>query len=116
MLPDVSYAWSATRRCVAPFREQISMTDSVSCLAASESTQRLAIQIRGQVQGVGFRPFVYRLAVEWQLSGWVRNDASGVAIEAQGATSDLQSFLTALRQPPPLARIDAANRHRASLR
>ena len=83
------------------------MTDSVSCLAASESTQRLAIQIRGQVQGVGFRPFVYRLAVEWQLSGWVRNDASGVAIEAQGATSDLQSFLTALRQPPPLARIDA---------
>jgi hydrogenase maturation protein HypF len=83
------------------------MMDSVTGAAAGEPAQRLAIQIRGQVQGVGFRPFVYRLALEFRLRGWVRNDASGVTIEAQGAVGDLQQFLAALRQPPPLARIDA---------
>jgi len=67
---------------------------------------RLAIQICGQVQGVGFRPFVYRLAHELKLGGWVRNDAAGVAIEAQGPATALERFLAALRQPPPLARID----------
>ncbi len=67
---------------------------------------RLAIRICGQVQGVGFRPFVYRLAHELKLGGWVRNDAAGVAIEAQGPATVLERFLVALRQPPPLARID----------
>ena len=75
--------------------------------ARSETPQRLAIQFRGQVQGVGFRPFVYRLARELNLGGWVRNDAAGVTIEAQGSAARLEQFLTALRQPPPLARIDA---------
>ncbi len=67
---------------------------------------RLAIRVRGQVQGVGFRPFVYRLARELNLNGWVRNDAAGVAIEAQGPGATLEQFLAGLRQPPPLARID----------
>ena len=67
---------------------------------------RLAIQIRGQVQGVGFRPFVYRLAHELKVGGWVRNDAAGVAIEAQGPAMVRERFLVALRPPPPLARID----------
>jgi len=68
--------------------------------------QRRAIQIRGQVQGVGFRPFVYRLATRYGLSGWVRNDGAGVDIEAQGLPPALDAFLKALHQPPPLARID----------
>ena len=67
---------------------------------------RLAIRIRGQVQGVGFRPFVYRLAHDLELSGWVCNDAAGVAIESQGSVAALERFLAALRQPPPLAWID----------
>ncbi|MDG4549454.1 MAG: carbamoyltransferase HypF [Candidatus Contendobacter sp.] len=71
-----------------------------------EPARRLAIRIRGQVQGVGFRPFVYRLAHDLRLGGWVRNDAAGVAIEAQGPATALERFLAALRQPPPLARID----------
>ncbi len=69
--------------------------------------QRLAIRIRGQVQGVGFRPFVYRLATQRQLCGFVRNDSAGVEIEAQGAPEQLAAFQQDLRQPPPLARIDA---------
>ncbi|QQS54822.1 MAG: carbamoyltransferase HypF [Candidatus Competibacteraceae bacterium] len=69
--------------------------------------QRRAIQISGQVQGVGFRPFVYRLAVARRLSGFVRNDGAGVTIEIQGTPAALDDFLHALRQPPPLARIDA---------
>ena len=70
------------------------------------SLQRRAIQIRGQVQGVGFRPFVYRLATQCGLSGFVRNDAAGVTLEVQGSVSALDDFLHALHQPPPLARID----------
>ncbi|MBK8961998.1 MAG: carbamoyltransferase HypF [Candidatus Competibacteraceae bacterium] len=69
--------------------------------------QRRAIRIRGQVQGVGFRPFVYRLATQRGLSGFVRNDGAGVAIEVQGLPAVLDDFLDALRQPPALARIDA---------
>ncbi len=69
--------------------------------------QRRAVQISGQVQGVGFRPFVYRLAVARRLSGFVRNDGAGVTIEIQGDPAALDDFLRALRQPPPLARIDA---------
>ena len=68
--------------------------------------QRHAIQIRGQVQGVGFRPFVYRLAVRHGLSGFVRNDGAGVTIEVQGPAQAVADFLSDLRQPPPLARID----------
>ncbi|MFZ1492084.1 MAG: carbamoyltransferase HypF [Candidatus Competibacter denitrificans] len=68
--------------------------------------QRRAIQIRGQVQGVGFRPFVYRLAVRHGLSGFVRNDGAGVTIEVQGPPQAVADFLSDLRQPPPLARID----------
>lgn len=64
------------------------------------------IRVRGQVQGVGFRPFVYRLACELGLVGWVRNDAEGVEIEAQGATHAVETLLARLRaEAPPLARI-----------
>jgi hydrogenase maturation protein HypF len=63
--------------------------------------------IRGQVQGVGFRPFVYRLATEWGLSGSVRNDAGGVIIEAQGHEAALDGFAADLvRRRPALAVID----------
>lgn len=67
---------------------------------------RLRCRVRGQVQGVGFRPFVYRLAQELGLAGWVRNDASGVELEVQGAALDV--FLARLQtEAPPLARIDS---------
>lgn len=68
--------------------------------------KRLCIEIQGQVQGVGFRPYVYRLANELRLTGFVKNNAIGVEIEIQGKFVD--TFLKRLQMDlPPLAEIDA---------
>jgi hydrogenase maturation protein HypF len=62
------------------------------------------ITVRGLVQGVGFRPFVYRLAARHGIGGWVRNQSGEVAITAQGDPAALRAFVTALRtDAPPLA-------------
>ena len=75
-------------------------------IVATQSTVCRRIRVRGQVQGVGFRPFVYRLAQELQLAGWVRNDGEGVDIEAQGAAQSLEAFLVRLEtEAPPLASV-----------
>ncbi|MGI2130333.1 carbamoyltransferase HypF [Shewanella baltica] len=69
--------------------------------------KRCQLHITGIVQGVGFRPFVYRYALECQLTGTVLNNAKGVTIELQGTEENLTQFITALNTtPPPLARID----------
>ena len=68
----------------------------------------LKIWVRGTVQGVGFRPFVYSQAVRLRLTGWVRNTSSGVEIEINGSPAQVKEFLDALRNnPPPLARVDS---------
>jgi hydrogenase maturation protein HypF len=67
-------------------------------------TVRAAIEIGGIVQGVGFRPFVYRLALRLGLSGWVRNTGQGVQIEVEGEAPQLDEFRRAVRdEAPPLA-------------
>lgn len=64
------------------------------------------LKVRGVVQGVGFRPYVFRLARELGLGGWVRNDGDGVAIHLQGEPEALDAFVRQLEaQPPPAARI-----------
>jgi hydrogenase maturation protein HypF len=69
--------------------------------------ERRHITVEGVVQGVGFRPFVYGLAVKNGLAGFVLNDSAGVTIELEGEPPALERFLTYLReQPPPLARIE----------
>ncbi|HEU0264131.1 MAG TPA: acylphosphatase, partial [Geobacterales bacterium] len=69
--------------------------------------QRLSIRVEGVVQGVGFRPFVYRLARELSLSGWVRNTPAGVEVEVEGEKGLCQLFVTRLSvEAPPLARMD----------
>ncbi len=66
------------------------------------------ILINGIVQGVGFRPFIYRIALENSLSGWVKNTSSGVEIKVAGSQEDLEKFITAIkRDAPPLSRIDS---------
>ncbi len=65
------------------------------------------IHIRGIVQGVGFRPFIYSLADRFNLNGWVLNSSSGVEIEVEGEEPTLQTFLEAIvAELPPLAKID----------
>jgi hydrogenase maturation protein HypF len=70
--------------------------------------ERREVSIRGIVQGVGFRPFVYALARRHGLVGLVRNDAEGVHIEAEGPPGDLDLFLGGLRdEAPTLAVVEA---------
>ena len=69
---------------------------------------RRGITVRGIVQGVGFRPFVYALARSHGLSGMVRNDAEGVSIEVEGAPEELEHFARVLEEdPPPLAMVES---------
>ena len=62
---------------------------------------RKHIEVRGIVQGVGFRPFVYKLAHSLGLSGYVFNSSSGVTIEIEGGETELNTFLETLRDAPP---------------
>ncbi len=65
------------------------------------------IWISGIVQGVGFRPFVYGLATQLGMKGWVKNTSAGVEIEIDGTIHGVQSFIESLREKaPPLAQID----------
>jgi hydrogenase maturation protein HypF len=72
-----------------------------------EEVSRLKIRVSGIVQGVGFRPFVYTLAHELNVSGLVGNDSGGVFIEVEGTAEAIDRFLGDLRsQAPPLAYIE----------
>jgi hydrogenase maturation protein HypF len=66
------------------------------------------INIRGVVQGVGFRPFVYRLAHQYKLNGWVRNTSGNVEVAIEGVDGSVKGFIDDLRaKAPPLARINS---------
>ena len=74
------------------------------------SERRYAIHVVGVVQGVGFRPFVWRLAHREQLTGWVLNDSGGVQIEVQGESDAIGRLIEAItHNPPRLARVDAVD-------
>ena len=65
------------------------------------AAQRAKIHIQGAVQGVGFRPFIYRLAHEYSLAGWVKNTPNGVFIEAEGEAAQIQSFIGSIENQKP---------------
>ncbi|MGD0346713.1 MAG: carbamoyltransferase HypF [Terracidiphilus sp.] len=76
--------------------------------------QRERYEVRGVVQGVGFRPFVYRLALEENLAGFIGNDTGGVTIEIEGPAARVKAFRRRLEaEAPPLARIDSIAAHEA---
>jgi hydrogenase maturation protein HypF len=71
--------------------------------AATTECARLHVRLRGAVQGVGFRPFVYRLAHEMNLAGWVNNSTEGVLVEAEGPRALLDQFLDRVQSDCPAA-------------
>ncbi len=74
----------------------------------AEHAVRLRLAIRGAVQGVGFRPFVYRLAHELALAGWVSNTAQGVFVEVEGSARNVEDFLWRVeKEKPPRAFIQS---------
>ncbi len=75
--------------------------------APSRGRRRMRVRVNGTVQGVGFRPYVYRLAGELGLGGFVLNDASGVLIEVEGSPALVDRFLVRVgAEAPPLAVVE----------
>ena len=78
--------------------------------AAKQPLRLASISVRGIVQGVGFRPFVYGLAVKHNLKGWVYNTSEDVKIEVEGKAEAIRQFEQELQtQAPPLAHIETVN-------
>jgi len=76
-------------------------------VAVLAGRRRVRARVEGVVQGVGFRPFVYRIARELGLAGWVRNDERGVLVEVEGDSAAVDAFLARLEaDAPPLAAVE----------
>ncbi len=90
------------------FAEQSGLGQGTAMSHLTDGMQRLRITARGAVQGVGFRPFVFRLATELGLRGWVLNSSSGVFVEVEGPERGLHEFLLRVeRDKPPRASIQS---------
>jgi hydrogenase maturation protein HypF len=83
------------------------LEETASGAGGTAARRRVRARVEGTVQGVGFRPFVYRLASELGLTGYVLNDTRGVLLEVEGEDPAVDRFLARLaHEPPPLARIE----------
>jgi hydrogenase maturation protein HypF len=69
--------------------------------AALRACRRLRLEVSGAVQGVGFRPFLFRTAQALDLRGWIRNDPAGVTVEMEGPAPAIRQFLARVRSSPP---------------
>ena len=86
----------------------LSDTAETAAQQTGDDVSRLRVVIRGAVQGVGFRPFVFRIATELQLKGWVSNTSQGVFIEVEGPRTTVEAFLLRLEpEKPPRAFIQS---------
>ncbi|HKT89789.1 MAG TPA: carbamoyltransferase HypF [Candidatus Sulfotelmatobacter sp.] len=77
-------------------------------VVSKPAVERLRITLRGAVQGVGFRPFVYRLATEMSLTGWVLNSSSGLVVEVEGTPEELRRFEQRIELERPKASVITA--------
>ena len=86
----------------------------MSTITIEQAVSALKIDITGMVQGVGFRPHVYRLASRFGLKGFVRNTESGVEIRVEGDAGDAERFFAELMESlPDHARVYGTERLRA---
>ena len=96
--------------CVIVARRPMDRGSAVDVIAAPAPTKRRRFDVQGVVQGVGFRPFVYRLAHELALAGWVNNDGAGVTIEVEGDPSHIDAMKQRLTPGRASARPDRPHR------
>jgi len=83
---------------------------NIKNMKKEQKLTRLSLRIKGIVQGVGFRPFIYSLAKRYFLTGFVLNDTSGVKIEVEGEVKKVKDFLGKIKlEAPPLAIIEEIN-------
>lgn len=76
-------------------------------MTTATTLEARTVEVRGVVQGVGFRPFIWRLAERYGINGWVRNDGGVVQILAEGPSDELDAFCSAIREEaPPLAVVE----------
>jgi hydrogenase maturation protein HypF len=81
-------------------------------VAGTSDRRRIRVRVEGTVQGVGFRPYVYRLASELGLAGHVLNDSRGVLVEVEADPERVERFLRRLpAEAPPLARVEQVSAH-----
>ena len=66
------------------------------CACDRNTGRRVLVKVRGIVQGVGFRPFIYQLAGRCRLNGWVRNQSDGVEIEVEGPAGSVETFIRSI--------------------
>ena len=93
------------------------MTGPAPMTATGEARQRIRLDVSGAVQGVGFRPFIHRLAVSEGLAGFVRNTGAGASLEVEGPPPALERFLARLdAEIAPPAGIDARQTRRLAVR
>lgn len=87
------------------------MGRGVNDSGTASSTSASIIHVTGRVQGVGFRPFIYRIAQQFRIHGWVQNRQGEVVIHAEGSPSDVAHFLSAITaEAPPFARPEISSR------
>src|SRR5215813_10608108 len=90
-----------TENRVRKWRPMMRQAQQLNPEAIGERPARLRVVIRGATQGVGFRPFIYRLATELGLTGWVNNSPQGVFIEVEGGKERLDGFLLRIEKEKP---------------
>jgi hydrogenase maturation protein HypF len=96
-----------TRTATITLSTALTAEQNESLEASPNATNRcVLIRVRGIVQGVGFRPFIFQLAHQHGLDGWVRNQSDGVEIEAAGLAGEIEQFIQDIpSKAPPLARV-----------
>lgn len=91
--------------------QPLSSNPSLSNSPVRQKIRRLRVVLHGVVQGVGFRPFVFRLADELKLTGWVQNSSQGLQVEVEGRKQDLDHFLVRVQSERPSRSLIQSQEH-----